>query len=69
METNNLLSAIQLSLSCNIERANEVAESLNQTKSTFDLDSDIASIWEQEKGYFIKYGYSAFDAGFLGLIK
>lgn len=68
METSNLLSEIQSTLSCTTERANDVLSSLNETKMTFDLDSSIESIWEQEKEYFIKYGYSAFDAGYLGLI-
>lgn len=67
--TKSTLRNIQTTLGCNTQKAIEIAKSLFDTKLNFDLDLNLAQLWEQEKPYIIKYGHTAFEAGYLGLLR
>lgn len=64
-----LVLTIQKTLKCGEKRANDVIRQLKSTKRAFDLDLSLFQFWRQEKPYYIKYGMSSFDAGYVGKLK
>ena len=62
--TDSLL--LKLNTLFDIDKVNEVLDSLLTTYLGFELELSLEEIWEQEKEYYISHGMSAFDCGYCG---